>query len=477
MAGKSLFVGHNKLEVEWRFSSSESTQDQPDYHTMAAVYDVQGRQVNATGVQPNRSFRELEETAVEGGIDFTIPVFLGGEEHRLKFGGMASENERDYSEERFQYYSVSRNREEISNFPGDVGIVSQDVDGVVFGNTISRLLEPNQYAATQDVRAFYGMMNVNWSDRFRSVIGARYESTQMVATPVEVPGINPRVGEIDDSQMLPALNLTFAQNLQMNWRFAFGRTIARPTYKELTDIRYEDVFTNDIYIGNPDLLLTEIDNFDIRWEWFPSKGETIAVSAFYKDMSNPIEVLFDLSVGSIQSQNVDSGEVYGVEFEFRRSLSFISDFLSQWSLGGNLTFIKYEVSIPETELAILRAYDPSASTTRELAGQSPYVFNADINYSRDDWGSSGTLSYNVVGERLDLVVFGPLADVYEQPAPDLTFVWSQRLADGWRMKFSAKNLLNSNREKTISNPGRDDLVYSRYTTGRRFSLSLTYMFE
>ncbi len=477
LAGKSLFVGLNELEVEWRLSQSESTQDQPDYRTMAGVYDVTGFPVNATGVQPNRYFRELEEEALEGGLDFTLPLWFNDREHRLKFGGMASSNERDYDEQRFQYFSVPRTREEIDTFPGQVGIIEETADGVVFGNTINRLLEPNRYEATQDIAAFYAMVDFAINDRWRSIFGARYESTEMLTTPVEIPGLNPRLGEIDDSEILPALNLVFAQNDRMNWRFAFGRTIARPTYKELSDIRYEDVFTNDVYIGNPDLELTVIDNFDVRWEWFPAKGETVAVSAFYKDMSNPIEVLFEPGVGSIQPQNVDSGEVYGVEFEFRRNLAFISPAMERWSLGGNLTFIESEVTIPDSELAILQAFDPSASDTRELLGQSPYVLNADINYSNDNWGSSATLSYNVVGERLDLVVFGPLGDVFEQPAPDLTFVWSQRLGLNWRLKFSAKNLLNPDREKTISIPGGDDLIYSRYTSGRSFSLSMTYMFE
>lgn len=477
LAGKSLFTGFNDLEIEWRLSSSESTQDQPDYRTMAAVYDTLGRPVNATGVQPNRYFRELDEEAIEGGLDFTLPFSFNGKDHRLKFGGMASENERNYEEERFQYFSVPSTREELETFPGQVGIIEENEDGVVFGNTISRLLEPNKYDGTQDISALYAMFDLNMTDRIRTIFGARYESTEMVTTPVPVPGLNPRIGEIDDSEVLPAFNVTFAQSDRINWRFAFGRTIARPTYKELSDIRYEDVFTNDVYIGNPDLELTVIDNFDVRWEWFPGKGETIAVSAFYKDMTNPIEVLFEPSVGSIQPQNVATGEVMGVEFEFRRSLAFISESLEQWSLGGNLTFIESEVTIPDTELEILRNYDPEASDTRDLLGQSPYVFNADINYSNDRWGSSATLSYNVVGERLDLVVFGPLGDVYEQPAPDLTFVWSQSLGLDWRLKFTAKNLLNPDKEKTISIPGGDDLIYSRYTSGRSFSLSLTYMFE
>ena len=477
LAGKSLFVGLNELEVEWRLSQSESTQDQPDYRTMAAVYDTRGRPVNATGVQPNRFFRELDEEAFEGGIDFTIPIWFHGQEHRLKFGGMASANERNYEEERFQYFSVPRSRAELIAFPGAVGIVEQTANGVEFGNTISRLLEPNQYNATQDITAVYGMMDVTLSERWRSIFGVRYESTEIVANPVEVPGLNPRIGEIDDANILPALNFVFAQNSKMNWRFAYGRAIARPTYKELTDIRYEDVFTSDIYVGNPDLELTVIDNFDLRWEWFPAKGETVAVSAFYKDMRNPIEVLFSPGVGSIQPQNVASAEVMGVEFEFRRNLTFLSSTLERWSVGGNLTFVESKVTIPEAERAILKAYDAGASTTRELLGQSPYVFNADVNYTRDEWGTSVTMSYNMVGERLDLVIFGPLGDVYEQPAPDLTFVLSQNLGRGWKLKLSAKNLLNSAKEKLIDIPGGESLVYNRYTSGRSISLSLSCLFE
>lgn len=477
LAGKSLFTEFHELEVAWRLAQSESTQDQPDYRTMAAVYEPSGFPVNATGVQPNRYFRELNEEATEGGIDITLPLWFNDRDHRLKFGGMASTNQRDYKEERFQYFQVPRDRAQLISFPGAVGIIEEDANGVEFGNTISRLLEPNQYNATQDIAAFYAMLDLNLTDRWRTIFGARYESTDIVATPVEVPGLNPRVGVLDDANILPAINFVYAQNDKVNWRAAYGSTIARPTYKELTDIRYEDVFTADIYLGNPDLQLTEIENFDLRWEWFSGKGETVAVSAFYKDMSNPIEVLFQPGVGSIQPQNVDSGEVMGIEFEFRRNLGFISDAWERWSVGGNLTFIESEVTIPDAEYELLVASDPNASRTRELLGQSPYVFNADVNYTREAWGTSATLSYNVVGERLDLVVFGPLPDVYEQPAPDLTFVITQNLSVNWRLKLAAKNLINPDRKKSISIPGSDDLLYNSYTSGRSFSLSLSYLFE
>ena len=466
----------NELEVEWRLSQSKSTQDQPDYRTMAFIYDIDGEVVNATGVQPNRYFRELAEEATEGGLNLSMPWSIGGKEHRVKFGGMASSSERNYEEQRFQYARVPRDRDQLRAFPGQVGIVAESANRVTFGNTITRLLEPNRYTADQDISAVYAMMDAQFSRKARAIFGARYESTKIVTNPAEIPGLNPETGIIDEAHVLPALSLVYAQNKRMNWRAAYGRTMARPTYKELTDIRYDDVFTGDTYIGSADLELTLIDNFDLRWEWFPRKGQTVAASLFYKEMNQPIEVLFQPSVGSIQPQNVESGTVYGVEFEFRRSLEFMGDAFYRWSLGGNLTFIESEVSIPPAEMALLRAVDPQASAKRELLGQSPYVFNADISYNREDSGTSATLSYNVVGERLDLVVFGPLPDVYEQPAPSVNFVLSQRLSTHWKLKFSAKNLLNSEKEKLISLP-TDDLIYSRYQTGRSFSLSLSYLFE
>ncbi len=476
LAGKSVFMGLGETELEWRLSQSQSTQDQPDYRTLNSLYDFNGNPINATGVQPDRFFRELTEDATEGGIDLTIPLHLGGRDSRLKFGGMASTNEREYDEQRFQYYRVPRSRTEIESFPGEVGIIDRDEDGVTFGNTISRQQEPNKYTGTQDISAVYAMMDAQLTERLRSVFGVRYESTEIVTTPVEIPGLTPKIGIIDDSNVLPAINFVWAQNKRMNWRFAYGRTIARPTYKELTDIRYNDVFTGDVYVGNADLELTVVDNFDLRWEWFPSKGETVAVSLFYKDMTNPIEVLYQPSIGSIQPQNVEEGTIYGVEFEFRRNLEFLGAAFHRWSLGANLTFIESEVTIPDSEMAVLQTYDPNASNKRDLLGQSPYVFNADINYSREESGTSATLSYNVVGERLDLVIFGPLPDVYEQPAPSLNFVLSQNIGYNWKVKLSAKNLLNPDKEKLISLPD-SDLVYSRYRSGRSFSISLSYLFE
>ncbi len=476
IAGKSLFPSVRELQVDWHLARSRSTQDQPDYRTLSVYYNLRGDFINATGVQPNRLFRALGEDSTEGGIEFTLPIALAGRDSRLKFGGVQSRGTRNYTERRFQWTSVPQTHAELEAFPGTVGITARTENSVAFGNTISRLQEPNNYDADQRIGGSYAMLDAPLMDRLRAIAGVRFEQTRMNSRPVKLVGVNPRDGQVDQTDALPALSLVYAAGSNTNWRAAYGRTMARPTFKELSDIRYEDVFTLDTYLGNPDLQLTVIDNYDLRWEWFPRRGETVAVSAFYKRMQDPIEVVFRPQVGSIQPQNVDRGSIYGVEFEFRRNLGAYGARLAPFSLGANLSLIDSQVSIPDAEMASIRLQEPGARNQRELLGQSAYMFNTDLTWERRASGTMATMSFNIVGRRLSLVQFGSLPDVYEQPAPSLNLVFSQQLWRGLRLKLAAKNLIDPDRKKTIG-PANTGLIYERYRNGRTFALSLTYMFE
>jgi hypothetical protein len=476
LAGKSLFPSAQDLRVDYRVSYSKSSLDQPDYRTLAAYYDPSGAAVNATGVQPNRFFRELSEDSREAAVDVSRVVTVGSRELRLKAGLNRLQGDRDYSEERFQWSNRPQSRADLEAFPGPVGIIGQTPGSVTFGNTVARLQEPNNYAARQTITAGYFMGDLLLTSRLRAIAGVRFERTDMSTRPVPVPGLNPRNGSIEGTDALPALNLVYEFGPHSNIRVAYGRTLARPTFKELTDVRSEDVFTLDTYLGNPALDRTLIDNLDLRWEWFPRRGETVAVSAFAKRMSNPIEVVFTPASGATQPQNVDRGEVYGLEFEFRRGLSAYFRALESFSFGANLALVASRVTIPEVEMSSIRLQEPNAKSRRELLGQSPYVFNTDLTYSHRSSGTTATLSYNVVGKRLALVQFGSLPDVYEMPAGRLNLVLSQRLSARFRLKFTARNLLDPAREKLVPFE-KYDLVYDRYRTGRSYSLGVTWLFE
>ena len=129
-------------------------------------------------------------------------------------------------------------------------------------------------------------------------------------------------------------------NKKQNIRFSYGKTIARPSFKELSYAEIFDPITGRTFIGSlfrdaddgagivywdGNLVSTDIHNLDFRWELFPSFGNTISFSTFYKKFINPIEIIqFATQSGSFQPRNVGDGQVFGFEFEARYKLDFIS---------------------------------------------------------------------------------------------------------------------------------------------------------
>jgi len=478
LSGSSLFRSLNDLRVEWRASTGESTQEQPDYRTLSYFWDFGNQQyAAAAGVGNNRFFRDLVEDSDELGIDFELPIGFRGRPATFKFGSLVQDGARAYRERRFRWTREANQVDIIQNYPNPVGITERTENSVTFGNTITEL--PSNlvnYDGEQTISAAYAMVDFMPFQRLRAITGVRAEKTEISTGPA-AEGTTFRAAAIDDTDYLPALSLVYELGKSMNLRAAYGRTLARPLYHELADIRVEDAFRDKFRAGNPDLELSSIDNFDLRWEWFPRGNEVIAVSLFQKDFTNPIEVVEVPSIGSEQAQNADSGKVTGIEFEARLGLGAFNGRLSAFSVGGNLSLVQSEVPIPDEEMGSIRLVYPDADDTRELLGQSPYIVNFDLSYDNFSAGTNATLAFNIQGKRLHLVTFGALPDIYEQPAPELDFVFSQRLTRRLRLKFAAKNLLDPAFEKTLSHNGRDYYYYERFKRGRSFSLGLSYSFE
>ena len=227
-----------------------------------------------------------------------------------------------------------------------------------------------------------------------------------------------------------------------------------------------------IFIGNPELKRTLVDNIDLRWERFGKPGEIYAVSLFSKRFQNPIERVILTVNGEVQFQNVDLAQVTGIEFEARRDLSFINPSLEHFNMGGNASFVRSETTIGDNELALRRALNPNAKDTRALQGQSPYLFNVDFSYNNYQTGTTAGIYYNVFGRRLEEVSLGGTPDVYEKGRSTLDLT----LAKNWgpyKAKLSAKNILDEPIEKSYRYAGTD-YTASQYYRGRTFSLSLSY---
>lgn len=477
LAGKSHFPGLNDIEIEWRAATSQSTQDQPDYRTLSYFWDFINEQyASASGVGNNRVFRKIEEENDEFGLDVSVPLQFRGRSATVKLGSDWQDGSRGYRERRFRWSREANQIDLIQNYPNPVGIVSQTERSVVFGNTISELSNRLlNYDGDQAIGGSYLMADLPLSERWRTIFGLRAERTE-ISTSAVTEGASFRAADIDQTDYLPALTVVYAATDNVNLRAAYGRTIARPLYRELADVRIDDFFRDSYFIGNPDLEVSTVDNFDLRWEWFLNGSGILAVGAFYKEFERPIEILLDGRSGAEQPRNLDEGRAYGLEFEARIGLGRLSPALEPFSLGGNFSLIESEVSIPAAELATTRQVFPDAPDTRELFGQSPYVLNLDLRYTNSRIGTDATLAFNMVGERLALVTADALPEIYEQPAPQLDLVVSQRLWANWRLKLAARNLLDPAIEKSFSHAGVD-YFYERYKRGRSFSLGLSYLFE
>ena len=500
--GEHVFKSFLNSSLDWNLTLNNSDRNEPnlrffvnDYRPMEINGDsIIGYSISASNYsEPSHYFRKLNEGITEGNLNYSVPFELSEKlVSKFKIGTKLVHVDRDFNERIFKYSRDPRS----AQYNGDPGeFFSDSLVGITnyneasgrysFGNYITdQSQEGNNYTGVQDIQAFYAMTELALTDELRVIGGARFENSKIdVKSAAEEKnfrtdslGNQIELGVVDNSDILPSLGVVYALNPEMNLRATYGRTLARPTFRELAPFPSFDYVGGYILNGNQELKRTLIDNYDFRYEWFLNPGEIIAVSVFYKNFDNPIEVAIVSNNNQIQYQNVPEATTYGLEFEYRFGLRHISNTLKHFGFGGNFTLVNSKVDIPEKDLVTKLLLDPNAETTRELQGQSPYVVNFLMTYDNPDIGLEASLNYNIFGKRLSKVSLGGTPNVYEYPRPILDFVTSYRLLDNMKLKFKMTNILNSEYIEAIEYKGRDDYYVSRYDLGSTVSLGISFDF-
>jgi len=490
--GKHVFRNLGQAKFEWDYAKSKSTQDEPDFIIFFDAvgledFDDAGRDLSQvdpddwkfpTGFTNRRNFRQLEENADEFGFDLELPFAFGDKEGAyLKAGIRNIDADRHYNALAFSWSDGDR----FVNYTGDrssflspenINLDSNGETGVVMVNLTDAYPE---YMGTREISAAYAMADFPITSKLRLIGGLRHEDTSIEVTSVSGrPQFIPNAtSSISDDHFLPSANLVWSINERQNLRFAYTNTIARPSFRELTPAAEFDAIGSFLIIGNENLKMSEIANYDIRWEMFPKNGdELFAVSLFYKDLENPIEQVID-RFGFISWDNVETGKVQGVELEARKKIDLLSSEFTSFSVGGNLSIIDSEVNRSQLEIDRKIAEFPDLSPTRELQGQSSTIFNFDASWEHYRKGTGVTLSYNNTGERLYAVTNANLPLVDEEPAEVFDLIASQRLGPAWKLKFKIGNLLDSESRRFHTFKGVE-FPYSLNETGRTFSLSVSY---
>jgi TonB-dependent receptor len=485
--GNHSFAALGGLKIDWLASSINSTQFEPDnrffynYETNNGAYGVK------TNLPPERYFRESNETQNRFNFNALYPFQIwNNRTSKVKIGGAYSKIDRTFSERRFVYNPVTSVGKFLREEDGNVdelfsdkylGWTSQDT--LSSGMTINRFSlyinetdqKSSSYTGDNGIVAFYGMVDLPISNSLRVITGARYETTDIRVVSAKKEIANSKINTKD---FLPSLSIIYNPIQNMNFRFSYGKTLARPSFREISLFQNYEFNGGDTYIGNPDLERTLIDNIDLRWEWFTNPGEVLSVSLFMKKFTNPIESkIVDAPNKVVSWTNVDEAQVYGLEFETRKRLDFLSTSSTNFQIGGNLSLIYSKVDINPVELENIRVYDPDASSTRQFQGQSPYIINLYLNYENNDLGFTSSIYYNVYGKRLSSVGSLGTPDVFETPTNLLNFTLTKTLIANLMLRLKVENILNASNEKIQEFKGQT-YIYSSYLRGRKLSLGFTF---
>jgi outer membrane receptor protein involved in Fe transport len=468
-------------QLDWNVNYSEMEHNEPDrreylYELFDRVDPDTGEPFQqweltrrSTSLGLTRLYYGMKDYDRGGRADLTVPFRQWhGLESKVKVGGLVKNKDRSAEMRRFGFKPPSVGAFDYSLSPEEL-LVDANIGGDPRTFNLSELTRGTDgYRSTHDIQAAYGMIDLPLVRKLRMVAGVRVEDSQFQVITEDRfdPSVEPIIANLDETDLLPSVNATYAVTDEMNLRAAYSRTLARPDIRELTPFEMPGFVGGPPIRGNEELTQSDIRNYDLRAEWYPGRNQLLAVSGFYKDFKNAIEYAIG---GTTQityvPQNGDAF-LYGAELEARIGLDWLASSLSPFSLNTNLSLVKSEATIGSSETTGLQTSDK-----RPLQGQSPYIANAGLFYSSSSLSTNASVLYNVFGERIDAVGMSGVPDVYEQPRHTLDATASYSIGGG-RLKLSVENLLDEESLFTQEISG-NTFTSRRYKSGRSVSLSLS----
>ena len=479
----------SQFKVEWTLSGTQAKVHDKDVRN-TTFQDEEGIYSFQENTEPKRIWRTLDEYNLVGKVDLTKRFTFLKEDAVIKFGAFSSLKERDFS---IAQYSVSSNftsERDWANYGGDpnqlfnpVNLISPTNDSGTYINPQTTIRQDaNIFNARQQNLAAYVSNEFNISPKLKSIIGFRFENYQVFYT-----GENSQLGQvfndeqiISENNLFPSTNFIYSLTDNKNLRFAYSLTTARPSFKEASIAEIYDPLSNLFFIGNINIKPTYIDNFDLRYEAFGEDAQLFAMSLFYKNLTDPIEIGFvAASTSNYKPLNLENANVFGIELEVRQKLSNWIAGLRNFNLNFNGSYIISDEKYSEDELKLrtlgLRDGE-TLGTSRPLQGQSPYLINAGLDYNNTDKGIRGGFYYNVQGKTLEVVGDGFYPDVFTMPFHSLNFNFTKQFKNNTSLTLRVRNLLDDERESLFEGYGGTTEYFRLRHIGRSFSLGYSIKF-
>ncbi|WP_350286369.1 TonB-dependent receptor [uncultured Croceitalea sp.] len=513
LTGQHVF--DDKWSLDWGTGFNKVFSDEPDRkrftlenYQLALDNDPNTNPVffTNTAFENQRFFQSIEDDELNSYINLTNKL---SEKVNLNFGYNGRRKERRFNSIRYGYRIFDRTTQitdvnnlnsfftiENSSLTGREGALYEIRNLNPINNEIGSINRPglpdNSYKGNLDIHAAYASLDLKLTDKLTLVPGLRAESVSqgIVYDVINLPPDDPGFREAYENLFLPSLNVRYALNEDSNLRFSFSNTVSFPEFKEAAPFVYEAV-TQRVG-GNPDLFggkdgsgvnFSDIYNFDLKYEWFLERGEIFSLAAFGKLIQDPVNRVIAADATGTQRffRTGDQAEAFGIELELRKNLLTDAEENATLSVGLNAAYtytnqdLKEITAGTDTNNTFGTSFDRDSD---ELEGASPFIINADINYSPvfENYKPKATLVFSYFSDRIFALGAGSLGNIVENAVPTLNFVWRNPIGEHFEANLNAMNLLDPDITLTREGTGSGDVIIREYNLGVNIGLTLKYKF-
>ena len=466
LAGNHILGERDEWSVDWQGTVSRAERYAPDRRD--SRFDV----LDGDGIYDLRSgelVRRYDEL-VDDNLDFSSDVeYLfpdSAAQAKLSFGVQGITRERDSDSDSYGFQGgllgVETNAPnlDVNDVINETTITGDPVTGFTFQD---KTQASDSYQADMTLNSLYASYDTILNDRFQFVVGVRQEDYEQTTDTFSLQGAQDSVRSVlEESSTLPSFTFNWLGLGDNQIRVSASQTVARPDFKETSNATFYDREFNFRVRGNPLLGVSDVTNFDVRWEKYWSGQESISVALFYKDMDDPIERVVQPASGTAGNsrtfQNADSAEVKGIEIDVRKDFALNQAFTRSLFFAANASILDSEVTLISGE-------------TRTLQGAPDYSLNLILGYDDISNGQELTILFNQSGDTIVDVGVSGQPDIVQQPRLDVDFNYKYYISDSLTFRIKVEDLLDSDIEFTQG--GR---IFQKYNTGQKFQAGVDWSF-
>ena len=440
--GKHTFK-NDSINLNWLVSYSFANRNEPGRRVVTSRLNEDESSTSfgeyrTEGNDIKRFDQALSEHMITGGSNLEMPLSIGSLSTQLKTGFLAEYKYRLFDARNFIYrFDQTMLPDKFVFLPVREQFTGSNLatNGITLKENTNK---SDSYNADNQLYAAYAGMNIPLFQTLSMYAGLRGEYHVMRLSGYESDGIKPVNVHRSKLHLFPSVNFTAKFDATNQLRFSYGSTINRPEFREVAPYVYYDFEQFAFFEGNVRLKDATINNLDLRFEHYPTPGETVSLGFFAKFFQNPIEMTY-FEVGAQQQftyRNAEKAQAFGAELDVRKDLATVG--LPHFTLVFNGSYIYSRVLFPAG----------SFERNRSMQGQSPYTLNTGFYYDAPDQRWRASALFNRSGKRIVTVgvvnasILEDIPDTYEMPRNLVDLSFSYRFSEKVECSLEVKDLLN-----------------------------------